>query len=240
MALANFTVPFGVGLPQINNWSSPTQHPIDQPHQATAVNNLLYGPEGDDGQYYKNMPYAPPAQPVISYQQQRQQFHHVQRQNRYYQYRSRNNYLPPSLPKSASPTLQPPPQRASSNNNNNNRQATDFQSPTISSNLLQPNVQTFQQSQSDSISASQLVGGGNGADDVHSQSIANEFKTSDSFTESDHVQQQLLQPPLLDNQQPTFTRVNAGHGSNTQVHAILDYDDDDGDQFDDKHPTGNR
>lgn len=32
-------------------------------------------------------------------------------------------------------------------------------------------------------------------------------------------------------QAPTFTRVQAGAGSNTQVHAILDYDDDGGEEY---------
>lgn len=29
------------------------------------------------------------------------------------------------------------------------------------------------------------------------------------------------------NQRPTYTQVTAGHGTKTQVHAVLDYDNDD-------------
>lgn len=232
MALTNFTLPFGVGLP-INNWSSPTLPPIQQPHQATAVNNLLYGPDSDDGQIYKNIPYAPPAQAAVSYQQQRQQFH--QRQNHYYQYRSRNNYLPPSPPKLASPSLLPSLQP----HQEPNSQAIDFQSQTIS-NFQQQNVRTYQQSQqngypsSDNFSDTQISSNNESRDDINSQSIASRGKTDGSNADDDHDHS--LQPPLPDIQ-PTFTRVNAGHGSKTQVHAVLDYDNDE--QFDEKQITGN-
>lgn len=239
MALTNFTLPFGIGVP-LNNWSSPTLSPIQQPHQATAVNNLLYGPESDDGQYYKNIPYAPPAQPAVSYQQQRQQYH--QRQNHYYQYRSRNNYLPPpSPPKLASPSLLPsmqPPQHQVPNS-----QAIDFQSQTISSNFQQQNVRTYQQSQNgysnndDNFSDTHINSNSESTDDdIISQSIASRSKADDTnATENDHDHS--MQPPLLSDNQPTFTHVTAGQGSKTQVHAILDYDNDE--QFDEKQITGN-
>lgn len=242
MALTNFTLPFGVGLP-INNWSSPTLAPIQQPHQATAVNNLLYGPDSDDGQYYKNLPYAPPAQPAVSYQQQRQQYHqqHLQRQNHYYQYRSRNNYLPPSPPKLASPSLLPAMQQHQPPNS----QSIDFQSQTITN--FEQNVRTYQQQQqqqqsqngypiNENISDTHINSNSESTDDINSQSIASRVKTDDTYAENgrDHS---LQPPPLSDTNQPTFTRVNAGHGSKTQVHAVLDYDNDE--QFDEKEITGN-
>lgn len=233
MALTNFTLPFGVGLP-INNWSAPTLPPIQQSPQATAVNNLLYGPESDDGPYYKNIPYAPPAQPAVSYQQQRQQYHqqHLQRQNHYYQYRSRNNYLPPLPPKLASPPLSPSQQQ----HQQPNSQSIDFQSQTISS--FQQNVRTYQQSQhgypsNDNFSDAHINSNNESTDDINSQPIVSRSEAGDTSAENDHDHS--LRPPLPDNQ-PTFTRVNAGHGSKTQVHAVLDYDNDE--EFDEKQITG--
>lgn len=225
MALANFTLPFGVGL-STNNWSSPTLAPIQQPHQATAVNNLLYGPESDDGQYYKNIPYAPPAQPAVSYQQQRQQYHQ-QRQNHYYQYRSRNNYLPPSPPKSASTSLLPSVQQHQQPNSH----AIDVQSQTLSN--FQQNVRTYQQSQNVYPSDTHINSNNESTDDINSQSIDGPSKTDAVSTDTDHDHS--LEPPLPDNP-PTFTHVNAGHGSKTQVHAVLDYDNDE--EFDEKQLTG--
>uniref|UniRef100_A0A182PLQ0 Uncharacterized protein n=1 Tax=Anopheles epiroticus TaxID=199890 RepID=A0A182PLQ0_9DIPT len=89
MALVNYTLPFG--NIQAPAWA--TASPLQNQH-ASAVNNLLYGPaghQGDDQDYYKNAPYAPPQrQAKQSPQQQQQQQHSIQ-----YRQTPRNNYLPP-------------------------------------------------------------------------------------------------------------------------------------------------
>ncbi|EAU76317.1 AGAP008361-PA, partial [Anopheles gambiae str. PEST] len=89
MALVNYTLPFG--NIQAPTWA--TASPLQNQH-ASAVNNLLYGPaghQGDDQDYYKNAPYAPPQrQAKQSPQQQQQQQHSIQ-----YRQTPRNNYLPP-------------------------------------------------------------------------------------------------------------------------------------------------
>lgn len=95
MSLVNYSLPFGgIGTP---TWA--TLSPL-QSHQATAVNNLLYGPAGHQetdsissqtgqtpDQYYKNNPYAPPP----SHQS-------TQYRTRNNNNRNNNNYLPPPPP----------------------------------------------------------------------------------------------------------------------------------------------
>uniref|UniRef100_A0A182K849 Uncharacterized protein n=1 Tax=Anopheles christyi TaxID=43041 RepID=A0A182K849_9DIPT len=90
MALVNYTLPFG--NIQAPAWA--TASPL-QNHHASAVNNLLYGPaghQGDDQDYYKNAPYAPPQRQAKQSPQQQQQ--HQQHSIQYRQ-TPRNNYLPP-------------------------------------------------------------------------------------------------------------------------------------------------
>ncbi|XP_040163037.1 protein spaetzle 3 isoform X1 [Anopheles arabiensis] len=109
MALVNYTLPFG--NIQAPTWA--TASPLQNQH-ASAVNNLLYGPaghQGDDQDYYKNAPYAPPQRQAKQspQQQQQQQQHSIQ-----YRQTPRNNYLPPPsfVPPGAnySPGPTPPPQ----------------------------------------------------------------------------------------------------------------------------------
>ncbi|XP_052894374.1 protein spaetzle 3 [Anopheles moucheti] len=94
MALVNYTLPFGNMQPP--TWA--TVSPLQNQH-ASAVNNLLYGPaghQGDDQDFYKNAPYAPPQRqakqtpPQQQQQQQQPQQHSIQ-----YRQTPRNNYLPP-------------------------------------------------------------------------------------------------------------------------------------------------
>ncbi|XP_035917645.1 protein spaetzle 3 isoform X1 [Anopheles stephensi] len=108
MALVNYTLPFGNIQPP--TWA--TASPLQNQH-ASAVNNLLYGPaghQGDDQDFYKNAPYAPPQRQSKQSPQQQQQQHSIQ-----YRQTPRNNYLPPPsyIPPSAAypqaPT--PPPQQ---------------------------------------------------------------------------------------------------------------------------------
>uniref|UniRef100_A0A4Y0BI94 Spaetzle domain-containing protein n=1 Tax=Anopheles funestus TaxID=62324 RepID=A0A4Y0BI94_ANOFN len=114
MALVNYTLPFGNIQPP--TWA--TVSPLQNQH-ASAVNNLLYGPaghQGDDQDFYKNAPYAPPQRQAKQSPQQQQQQQQQQPQQHSIQYRQtpRNNYLPPPsyIPPSANypqaPT--PPPQ----------------------------------------------------------------------------------------------------------------------------------
>lgn len=220
MSLVNYTLPFGgVGA---SNWA--THSPIQTNH-ATAVNNLLYGPAGhqesdpivDQEQYYKNSPYSPPQQAS--------------------NFRSRNNYLPPppSQPRQFN-TQQPatPPQ-------------TRQQYPQQLIHQLPPPQQPPQQpsrtyidssySQNPSRDDSQYYNNKNNYNNRQNRPYTQQpvtvtppspITTTPPSTIID--QNGLNDPNKLDPNNPLrppgFTRVQAGQGSRTQVHAILDYDDD--------------
>lgn len=224
MALVNFSLPFS-GSVAPSNWIT-TPNPIQDSH-ATAASDLLYSPEGHQAdaasnvprQYYKNDPYSHPTQsPPISNQYQRQTFH----------YRSRgtaNNYLPPPLsnlnanerPQTTKsqyiPQLQPPLETRTVTNYQSHHQtrafgesryeAHEFYNENISSNLNNSDVD----SQPPNGAFDSIV-------NTPQSPITNEKLSSDDKTYT------------FPANRPTYTQVQAGHGSKTQVHAVLDYDND--------------
>lgn len=244
MALANYSLPFGggVGLSS-HNWA--TISPLQQ--HATAVNNLLYGPAGHQesdnsgpDRYYKNDPYAPP--PPLSAQQQ---------------FRNRNNnYLPPPPSQQTSPQFTAKTQQSTRNqfaqtqttrtygensysnspslppqrnipvqqlqqspqpapqyfNNFNSRRVTYTPTPPTET-VATPQPPIIRNRNTIDSSSPSGAGGNGGADG----SVAG----SDSGIGDN---------PLYPHQGSSFTRVQAGSGSRTQVHAVLDYDDDGGEE----------
>lgn len=224
MALANFTLPFGSGI-VASNWAtvSPIQH-----HHATAVNNLLYSPEThqksndlpDDPHhpYYKNDPYAPPAPTP----------------NR--QYRSRG-YLPPS------PVLQPtalPPQQFDTPRPFPLRTQTppqyqnDINVPQQPQPL--PHSQQLQQLPPQNIQSPDAAA----LYDYNAQRINYDaMVTATPLPQIDGQENE--QGSVADGaaddtaypeqQRPVYTQVKAGVGSKTQVHAVLDYDNDEDDEY---------
>lgn len=271
MALTNFTLPFGsIGGP---SWAtmSPIQH-----HQASDVNNLLYDPINhqetnivpvdSNNQYYKNDPYAPPAQ----FNSPRQS-----------QYRGRNNYLPPppaqpkkQLNNQYIPPL-PPQQQHQPNIQYHQRPA--YQQQNNYQHHLSPSVpeRTYGES---TYSRTPTPTNSYGSQPRYQQDQQPQYYPNayDPPTQSQQNQQTTLnhhqqqqpaseygppqtptvhqpdqingnnnnhqQPQLTGNiggtggsindtewypeRAPGFTRVKAGEGSRTQVHAVLDYDDD--------------
>lgn len=198
----NFSLPFsGTVAP---NWIT-TVNPIE--NHVTAVNNLLYSPEGHQAvdnsplnqqhqqqQFYRNDPYAAPTQ---SPDYQTEQYH----------YRSRNHYLPPLL--------------STLNQKNQNQQLSPVQQRTIS------NYQSHQQTQTqydesryethDYFNANIQFNSSN----VNSETIP--YDLPDSQLPNDNLAKNTNAFPV---NPPQYTQVQAGHGSNTQVHAVLDYDND--------------
>lgn len=249
MALTNFSLPFG-GSVSSPNWIT-TASPIQ--HHVTAVNDLLYSPEGhqpvdrsNGPKYYKNDPYAPPSQSSQHHNQQQQQQpqplpQQYQRQSTY-QYRSHNNYLPPLTAQNQQiqrktqhiPQLQPPPAASAAAG-----AAVEIPRRTVA------NYQSHHQTRT--------YGEGNyESHEFYSENISsNSFNDSDSISQRPYdsiiatPQPQLLNEHLTANndaeangypaQRPTYTRVQAGQGSKTQVHAVLDYDNDD-DYYDEENP----
>lgn len=262
MALANFTLPFGaVASANAPNWGA-TISPIQ--HHATAVNNLLYSPEGhqktdslpNDSPYYKNDPYAPPAQSTNLHQQYRHRQHH------HYQFRSRtnNNYLPPPLPP---PSQQLPEQKHPVD------QFQPISPPLQSEPPIQPQQQSNQPTQTiTSNFQQQTQQQSTRTYGESSYQQENQFYRDDSFNSSsnDSTDEFISQPiaydqtptphPQISNEnlastanvndvngannypenRPTYTRVQAGQGSKTQVHAVLDYDNDE--YYDEENTTG--
>lgn len=201
----NFSLPFsGTVTP---NWIT-TVNPIE--NHVTAVNNLLYSPEGHQAvdnsplnqqqqqqQFYRNDPYAAPTQ---SPDYQSEQYH----------YRSRNHYLPPLL--------------STLNQKNQNQQLSPVQQRTIS------NYQSHQQTQTqydesryethDYFNANIQFNSSN----VNSETIPYDLPDlPDSQLPNDNRAKNTNAFPV---NPPQYTQVQAGHGSNTQVHAVLDYDND--------------
>lgn len=224
MSLVNYTLPFG-GVGSAQNWA--THSPIQTNH-ATAVNSLLYGPAGhqesdqnlDQEQYYKNSPYSPPQQAK--------------------NFRSRNNYLPPppSQPRqfnTQQPAAAPPPSQIRN------------QYPQQQIHQLPPQQQPHPQQPSRTYIDSSYSQNPSRDDSQYYNNNNNNYHQNRPYTQ----QPVTVSPPLpitttppstisvpnglIDSNKldpnnplrpPGFTRVQAGHGSRTQVHAILDYDDD--------------
>ncbi|XP_062547418.1 protein spaetzle 3 isoform X2 [Armigeres subalbatus] len=229
MALVNYTLPFG--SIQSPGWA--TVSPIHSQH-ASAVNNLLYGPAGhqeadpNDHGFYQNSPYSVP-------QQQR----NAPQQSSQYRQTPRNNYLPPSPPYQQpqqqvyqQPQAQPqqpsrtygegtysqvpsrtaaPPQNPNYYNpsgyNNQPQQPTSYNQPSnvYRSSGGSPQVQLPQNSPQPTPPPNRVppppVSSGRG---ISSTSVGSS----------------------IPERPPGFVKVNAGQGSRTQVHAVLDYDDD--------------
>lgn len=223
----NFSLPFS-GSVAPSNWIT-TANPIQQ-HQPTAVNDLLYSPEGHQAdtvangqQFYENDPYSPPTQSPNQYQ--RQTYH-------YRSHATANNYLPPPLsalngqrpppppPKSQPiPQLQPP-----------------FETPELKTRTV-TNYQSHHQTRTYGENRYE-------AHDFYNENISSNLNNSDVDSQSpafDSIVAATPQSPSthdnlsLDNvdktqtfpaNRPTYTQVQAGHGSKTQVHAVLDYDND--------------
>lgn len=237
MALTNFSLPFGGGLPT-PHWA--TISPLQQ--HATAVNNLLYGPANhqqdttneDDG-YYKNDPYAPPKQVATSQQR----------------YLTRNNnYLPPPPQQQQQPAAQYNSQQPAARNQYTQPTRTYGENSYANVPPSQRNVQiqqpTPQQQQAPPLSPPQQY--------FNNFNQRRAYATPEPVAETAVTPQPSLAAPVrggvvgADIQAPTFpqqatsfTRVQAGTGSRTQVHAVLDYDDDGGEEdeyYDDEEGSG--
>ncbi|XP_058450663.1 protein spaetzle 3 [Malaya genurostris] len=247
MALVNYTLPFG--SLQAPSWA--TVSPIHNQH-ASAVNNLLYGPGGhqeddpNDQGFYENIPYSPP----------QQQQHSASQQSSQYRQAPRNNYLPPSQqsytqpppkqqvyqqPQSSQPSRtygegsysqiapsrgspqyqnpsyyntggynQHPKQQPSSFNVANQQPPNTYRGPggPPPSPPLPPKVPQAQGTPPPNRIPPPPVSSGRG---ISSTSVGGAFPE----------------------RPPGFVKVNAGQGSRTQVHAVLDYDDDEEEYYDD-------
>lgn len=219
MALANYSLPFAGAIAPPTHWSA-TINPLQQ--HATAVNNLLYGPAGHqadtDGQpeaYYKNDPYAPPPPPPQSGRQQ---------------YRGRNNnYLPPPPP---SPSLQQQPQFNGRPQQQQQQQFSVQSTRTYGeqsyANVPQRNVKTQQEFvQQPPQQQQQYFNNFNRASAAATGVGSSSYTTPEPPALGSIAPQS---PPRIaaaayPQQATSFTRVQAGTGSHTQVHAVLDYDD---------------
>lgn len=232
MALMNFSLPFS-GSVAPSNWIT-TANPLQQ-HHVTSVDDLLYSPEGHQAvdsvaaaangqQFYKNDPYSHPTQ---SPQYQRQTYH----------YRSRaatNNYLPPPLTNlnhDQRPPL-PPPQSQHIPQLQPPYEPDDLKTRTVTNYQSHHQTRTYGESRYE-------------AHEFYNENISSNFNNSDVDSQP-HAFDTIVAPhtpqPLVTNenlavddktahtfpaQRPTYTQVQAGHGSKTQVHAVLDYDNDD-------------
>ncbi|GAB0091807.1 AGAP008361-PA [Sergentomyia squamirostris] len=232
MALANFSLPFGaaVNQPWVGNLN-PLQPP---PQHISAVNNLLYGPAGhqendvplpenenDHEAFFKNNPYAPP---------------------RNSQYRTRNNYLPPPP---GSQQQQPQP-------------AAPAYAQHTPRNYQQPTTRTYGEGlysmppPSSGNTQQQFFGGGGGVNQQNNYNNGQPYSVPP--TQSPPSGSPRNVPPSQKTNQPAapsapggypqrpggYTQVNAGTGSRTQVHAVLDYDDEDTDYHDENNPDSRR
>lgn len=244
MALANYTLPFGGGGIAAQNWA--TISPLQQ--HATAVNNLLYGPAGhqnsdqppDDDEnddYYKNDPYAPPS--------------HITNQQLQQQYRNKNNnYLPPPLPSqpSVSPYGSTVHQRTPYNTQTTRTYGESSYSNVPTSREPQQNTQYFNSQNNNrrytlppgSTAGTQTVVTPPPPPQIIQQTRApNNFRNSDTSDNSNNNSDNTDSTgPAYPSQAGGFTRVHAGQGSRTQVHAVLDYDDDGEDDGDYRDETG--
>uniref|UniRef100_A0AAG5DEY5 Spaetzle domain-containing protein n=1 Tax=Anopheles atroparvus TaxID=41427 RepID=A0AAG5DEY5_ANOAO len=243
MALVNYTLPFG--SIQAPSWA--TASPLQNQH-ASAVNNLLYGPaghQGDDQDFFKNAPYAPPQrqakqQTPQQHSQQQQQQHSIQ-----YRQTPRNNYLPPPsyIPPSANypqvPPAQPPqpPQVQQPPGTGRTYGEGSYSDGTGSSqNAKVPQQSTPQQPQQPQ------------------QPAYYEYSSGSYATQPGRAFEQAANPQqgtnYRSNTQPAATRGSPGSqgapgypqrppsyanvgtvGTHTQIHPVLDYDEDDEDEY---------
>lgn len=197
MALANFTLPFSGGI-AATNWA--TVSPV-QP-QATAINNLLYNPAAHQASN------GLPSNPQHPYY--KNDPYAPPTPNR--QYRSRNNYLPPPPPLPSSsqqfttpqPIISYPQTQAPRPYSSNGQPipAQDIQPPDGPP-LYDFNAQRVTYDQS--VTAMPLP------------QIRDENTASTPSTHGDGTYPE---------QRPVYTQVHAGAGGKTQVHAVLDYDND--------------
>lgn len=257
MALTNFSLPFSGSVASSVNWlttSNPLQH---HAAANVAANDLLYSPEGHqevDGiasnqhnQYYKNDPYSPPSysQPNQHQRQQQELQQQQQQQHQSFHYRSRatnnNNYLPPpgshlaEHPPSAEsqhiPQLQPPLPEP----NHQTRTITNYQSHHTTRAYGESRYEAhefFNENFSTNFNDSNIVSRTPSAvygpvsitphppNNQHLTAAAQDVPT---VAGSDDVNAQQQFP----NERPTYVQVQAGRGTKTQVHAVLDYDNDD-------------
>lgn len=241
MALTNFSLPYGGGaltpFSGTPDWIT-TANPIDNHN----LNNLLYSPEGHQAvdhttpnqQIYQNDPYAPPAQIQQPHQQNYQK-----------QYRSRNHYLPPVLSSlnqrsQQQQQQQPQPQQTEYEQH----PQSDIQPPSLPIDY-QRHTQTNYQShiKTQTYSTNSFVSTGNYYDqgNFNGSDVAVPPRpglaylpeaTSQQFTDSNAKNSNAF--PATP---PVYTQVQAGHGTKTQVHAVLDYDNDD--YYDPNNPGRN-
>lgn len=256
MALLNFSLPFGGSVAPSVNWlttPNPLQHHAAAAAAAT-TNDLLYSPEGHQAstqhnQYYKNDPYSPPSYSQPHQQPQPQHHQQQQQQHQTFHYRSRatnNNYLPPPSSRSPPsdslqhiPELQPPlPEpnhqtRTISNYQSHHTtraygetryEAHEFFNENFSTNFNNSNDSNIVSQSSPSRTPSAVYG----PIPLTAHPQNNQHLTAATADEEptvagsdDKAQQQF---PI---QRPTYVQVQAGQGSKTQVHAVLDYDNDD-------------
>lgn len=251
MALVNYTLPFG--SIQAPAWA--TVSPIHSQH-ASAVNNLLYGPAGhqeadaNDHEFYKNSPYSPPQQ------QQQQQSKPPQQSSQQYRQAPRNNYLPPpqtypqqNTQRQQQPAYQQPqqsprtygegsysqvPSRAGGNqqqqppppqqNNGFYNPSYNQQQPPVNYNVPQsPPQNTYRN---------------NPPQQVPQQPPPASNRVPPPPINSGRGISSTSAGSAVPERPPGFVKVNAGQGSRTQVHAVLDYDDDEGDYYDDDEDGG--
>lgn len=263
MSLVNYTLPFGSGN-SIPNWAtiSPLQQhatAVNNLLYGPAGHEESDIPPDQD--YYENNPYAPPQRPTqqqyrnrnnnylppppVTQQQQKQQpgipkqFNTVQQQQQtistqqqtHSTQQSRNHYQQHTQPtrtygegsysaKTPPREIQPPntqqqqQQYFNSFNSQQQRSTYNSQQSTVSATVspIQPTVTR--------IGGIGNIGGGTKSPDASSSNVEqNRAKIKDNKYPS---------------QVPGFTKVHAGQGSRTQVHAVLDYDDDEGDYYDEK------
>lgn len=232
MALTNFTLPFSGNGVAAANWA--TVSPIQ--HHATAVNNLLYNPDAhqktsglpDDPlhPYYKNDPYAPPTP------------------NR--QYRSRNNnYLPPPPPlPPSSQQQQPQPQQYNTPQPIRNFPQTQAPRPIYNDVVSEPQQQDQHLPAPENyLPYKEPQDIQPPADDTPPLYDYNAQRVTYDQTETPLPQiipENTGSPVNNVNGRPVYTQVQAGVGSKTQVHAVLDYDNDDDEYYedDDEHTSG--
>lgn len=239
MSVVNYTLPFGGGM-TVQNWA--TISPLQQ--HATAVNNLLYGPAGHEESdlspehdYYENNPYAPPQQrptqqfrtrnnnylppPPVSQQPavpqqfntaQPTQSQHAPTRNHYHQSQPTRTYGEGSYAKVPPRDIQPP--NTQYFNSYNSQRITYNSQQTTSTATVAPAPPTVTRT-----GGNAKINGNGGADGT-----GVDQSRGSSATDTNKYPSQTA----------GFTRVHAGQGSRTQVHAVLDYDDDEGDYYDAK------
>lgn len=177
------------------------------PVQYTAVNNLAYGPQAADPasqqEYYKNSPYAPPSQ---------SQYNDINTRRK-----SGNTYLPPPIP--SSPPSQPPTRTYQQRTYGENTyvqqqtqqvhtQAAHFNGYNTQTRILSPTTNHHK----------------------YPQQLPADVRSGNPQKPPPQPAQNINDP--FPERPPGFTHVQAGQGSRTQVHAVLDYDADEGDYYD--------